>query len=134
MARTVGVHHQYCGQLGTNCQVAVTLSMDNHSCQPAVAYRLYLPKVWADDAARRTKAHVPEAIKFKTKLQIALAQLRAALVACVAPGVVLMDASYGTNSALRAGIGALALAYVAAPRWRRCSPVPRWSRRGRPRH
>jgi SRSO17 transposase len=40
---------------------------------------------------------VPAAISFKTKPQIALAQLRAALAAGVAPGVVLMDASYGTN-------------------------------------
>jgi SRSO17 transposase len=76
--------------------------------------RLYLPKDWADDAERRNKAHVPEAIRFKTKPQIALAQIRAALAAGVAPGVVLMDASYGTNSALRAGIAALALTYVAA--------------------
>src|SRR5271165_4216909 len=113
---SVGVHHQYCGQLGkqANCQVAVTLSIANHHASLPIAYRLYLPKVWADDAARRNKAHVPEAIRFKTKPQIALAQLRAALAACVAPGVVLMDASYGTNSALRAGIGALALTYVAA--------------------
>jgi SRSO17 transposase len=113
---SVGVHHQYCGQLGkqANCQVAVTLSIANHHASLPIAYRLYLPKDWADDAERRNKAHVPEAIRFKTKPQIALAQIRAALAAGVAPGVVLMDASYGTNSALRAGIGALALTYVAA--------------------
>jgi hypothetical protein len=56
---------------------------------------------------------VPAVISFKTKPQIALAQLRAALAAGVAPGVVLMDASC-TNSALRASIGALAFTYVAA--------------------
>ena len=113
---SVGVHHQYCGQLGkqANCQVAVTLSIANHHASLPIAYRLYLPKDWADDAERRNKAHVPEAIGFKTKPQIALAQLRAALAAGVARGVVLMDASYGTNSALRAGIGALAFTYVAA--------------------
>ena len=61
-----------------------------------------------------TKRMFPRRSRFKTKPQIALAQLRAALAAGVAPGVVLMDASYGTNSALRAGIGALALTYVAA--------------------
>jgi hypothetical protein len=90
---SVGVHHQYCGQLGkqANCQVAVTLSIANHHASLPIAYRLYLPKDWADDAGRRNKAHVPEAIRFKTKPQIALAQLRAALAACVAPGVVLMD-------------------------------------------
>src|SRR5579862_5052996 len=99
---SVGVHHQYCGQLGkqANCQVAVTLSIANHHASLPIAYRLYLPKDWADDAERRNKAHVPEAIRFKTKPQIALAQLGAALAAGVARGVVLMDASYGTNSAL----------------------------------
>ena len=113
---SVGVHHQYCGQLGkqANCQVAVTLSIANHHASLPIAYRLYLPKDWVDDAQRRNKAHVPEAIGFKTKPQIALAQIRAALAAGVATGVVLMDASYGTNSALRAGIAALALRSTAA--------------------
>ena len=113
---SVGVHHQYCGQLGkqANCQVAVTLSIANHHASLPIAYQLYLPKDWAEDAARRKKAHVPKAIRFKTKPQIALAQIRAALAAGVAPGVVLMDASYGTNSVLRASIAALALFYVAA--------------------
>ena len=113
---SVGVHHQYCGQLGkqANCQVAVTLSIANHHASLPIAYRLYLPKDWVDDAQRRRRAHVPEAIGFKTKPQIALTQIRAALAAGVARGVVLMDASYGTNSALRAGVSALALTYVAA--------------------
>jgi SRSO17 transposase len=77
------VHHQYCGQLGkqANCQVAVTLSIANHHASLPVAYRLHLPKDWADEAERRDKAHVPEAIGFKTKPQIALAQIRAALAA-----------------------------------------------------
>ena len=115
-SHSVGVHHQYCGQLGkqANCQVAVTLSIANHHASLPIAYQLYLPKDWAEDAARRNKAHVPAAIRFKTKPQIALAQIRAALAAGVAPGVVLMDASYGTNGALRASIAALALFYVAA--------------------
>ncbi len=115
-SHSVGVHHQYCGQLGkqANCQVAVTLSIANHHASLPIAYRLYLPKDWADDAERRDKAHVPEAIRFKTKPQIALAQIRAALAAGVARGVVLIDASYGTNTAFRTGIGALGLTYVAA--------------------
>jgi SRSO17 transposase len=57
-----------------------------------IAYRLYLPPEWADDAARRKKAHVPAAIRFKTKPRIALEQIRAALLAGIAPGAVLMDA------------------------------------------
>jgi SRSO17 transposase len=58
---SVGVQHQYCGQLGkeANCQVAVSLSIANHSASLPVAYRLYLPKDWIEDAARWNKAGVP---------------------------------------------------------------------------
>jgi len=46
---SVGVAHQYCGQLGkqANCQVAVSLSIANHAASLPVAYRLYLTKDWA---------------------------------------------------------------------------------------
>src|SRR5712671_2934882 len=99
---SVGVHHQYCGQLGkqANCQVAVTLSIANHYASLPIAYRLYLPQTGAQNAARRKTAHVPKAVRFATKPQIALGQIRAALKAGVPPGVVLMDASYGCNLAL----------------------------------
>src|SRR6267143_3767761 len=115
-SKSVGVQHQYCGQLGkqANCQVVVTLSIANHHASLPIAYRLYLPEEWAKDAARRKKAHVPAAIRFKTKPQIALEQIRAALKAGVAPGVVLMDASYGNNSKLRQDLTGLGLSYVAA--------------------
>jgi len=115
-SHSVGVHHQYCGQLGkqANCQVAVTLSIANHHASLPIAYRLYLPKEWVEDAARRKKAHVPRAITFKTKPEIGLEQIRAAFAAGVPPGVVLTDASYGSNSKFRAGISALGLPYVAA--------------------
>jgi SRSO17 transposase len=113
---SVGVHHQYCGQLGkqANCQVAVTLSIANHHASLPIAYRLYLPREWSDDAVRRKKAHVPASLTFKTKPQIALEQIRAALKAGVAPGVVLMDASYGNNGELRQNLTGLGLGYVAA--------------------
>ena len=113
---SVGVHHQYCGQLGkqANCQVAVTLSIANHHASLPIAYRLYLPRAWSDDAARRKEARVPAEITFKTKPQIALEQIRAALLAGVAPGVVLMDASYGNNGIMRRALTGLGLSYVAA--------------------
>jgi len=113
---SVGVHHQYCGQLGkqANCQVAVTLSIANHHASLPIAYRLYLPRAWSDDAIRRKKAHVPASIRFKTKPQIALEQIHAALKAGVAPGVVLMDTSYGNTSKLRQDLTGWGLSYVAA--------------------
>jgi SRSO17 transposase len=115
-SHSVGVHHQYCGQLGkqANCQVVVTLSIANHQASLPIAYRLYLPQAWIDDAARRKKAHVPAAMKFKTKPQIALQQIHAAHAAGVPRGVVLLDASYGSHKALRDGITALGLTYAAA--------------------
>jgi SRSO17 transposase len=115
-SKSVGVQHQYCGQLGkqANCQVAVTLSIANHHASLPIAYRLYLPEAWAKSAARRKKARVPKAIRFKTKPQIALEQIRKALAAGVPRGVVLMDASYGSNSAFRTGINALGLRYAVA--------------------
>jgi SRSO17 transposase len=111
---SVGVHHQYCGQLGkqANCQAVVTLSIANHHASLPIAYRLYLPEAWIEDAERRKKARIPEEITFKTKPEIALEQIRAACAAGVPRGVVLMDAAYGSNSALRAGMTALGLRYA----------------------
>jgi len=111
---SVGVAHQYCGELGQagNCQVAVTLSIANHHASLPVAYRLYLPQEWADDRARRRKAGVPEAVVFKTKPVIALDQIKAACAAGLPQGVVLMDAAYGHDMELRTDIAALGLDYI----------------------
>jgi SRSO17 transposase len=112
---SVGVHHQYCGQLGkqANCQVAVSLSIANRWASLPVRYELYLPKDWAEDGARRDKAGVPLDISFKTKPEIALEQIRWACEAGLPRGVGLMDAAYGNDSRLRSGMTALGLIYVA---------------------
>ena len=111
---SVGVHHQYCGQLGkqANCQVAVSLSIANHWASLPVAYRLYLPKDWAEDGARRDKAGVPSDIGFKTKPEIALEQIRWACEAGLPRGVALMDVAYGNDSRLRTGMTAAGVTYV----------------------
>src|ERR1700750_480244 len=112
---SVGVHHQYCGQLGkqANCQVTVSLSIANHSSSLPVAWRLYLPQDWTKDRARRKKAGVPKEIKFKTKPEIALEQIRWACDAGLPRGVALMDTAYGRDSRLRAGMPAWGVLYVA---------------------
>ena len=113
---SVGVARQYCGELGQagNCQVAVTLSIANHRASLPVGYRLYLPREWAEDRARRKKAGVPEDVTFKTKTEIALDLVRAAAAAGIARGVALMDGAYGCDTALRAGIAALGMSYVVS--------------------
>ena len=87
---SVSVTRQYSGQLGKqdNCQVAVSLSLANAGASFPIAHRLYLPKDWAADPARRKKAGMPEEVTFRTKPEIALDQIRAALEAGAPPGVV----------------------------------------------
>lgn len=133
---------QYCGQLGKqdNCQVAVSPSLANHHASLPVAYRLYLPEGWAEDSKRRHKTGVPVDFRFKTKPAIALEQIEAACKAGLPRGVVMVDAGYGCNTDLRAGVSALALYYVAGimPKttvWasgREPLPPKKWLGRGRP--
>jgi SRSO17 transposase len=113
---SVGVTHQYCGELGKqeNCQVAVSLSVANHHASLPVAYRLYLPKSWSEDRKRRRKAGVPDEIEFKTKPKIALEQLAWACAAGLPRGVVLMDSAYGSDASLRRGARDLGLDYSVA--------------------
>ena len=111
---SVGVAHQYCGQLGKqeNCRVAVSLSVSTGTLSVPVAYRLYLPESWAKDGPRRKKTGVPEQIQFQTKPRIALDQIRQAVEQDVPRGVVLADAAYGVDSQFRAGLRELQLEYA----------------------
>src|SRR6267143_721576 len=133
---SVGVHHQYCGQLGkqANCQVTVSLSIANHSASLPVAYRLYLPQDWTKDRARRKKAGVPRDIGFKTKPEIALEQIQRACEAGLPRGVALMDAAYGVDSRLRTGMTALGVSYVVGiqPKLLVWPPGTGPKRKGRP--
>jgi SRSO17 transposase len=100
---SVGVARQYCGQLGKqdNCQVAVSLSLATEKGSVPIDWRLYLPETWAKDQRRRKKAGVPADVKFQTKPQIALEQIRAAKAAGVPTAIVLADAGYGNETAWR---------------------------------
>jgi SRSO17 transposase len=111
---SVGVTRQYCGQVGKqdNCRVAVSLSVATWGSSLPIAYRLYLPEVWADDKKRRNAAGVPGDIAFQTKPQIALDQIRDAVRQDVPRGVVVADAGYGVDGQFRSGITKLDLKYV----------------------
>lgn len=127
---SVGVARQYCGQLGKqdNCQIAVSLSVANNHASLPIAYRLYLPKAWADDPLRRAKAGVPDAVAFQTKPEIALEQIRCAREAGVPAAVVLADAGYGGDTTFRDGLTALGLPYIVGVQ----SPVSVWAPGTRP--
>jgi SRSO17 transposase len=141
---SVGVARQYCGRLGKtdNCQVAVSLSIANEHGSLPVAYQLYLPEEWAQDAVRRKKAGVPDQIEFRTKTALALEQIDAALAAGIPVGVVLADAAYGTETHWRDQLHERGLQYMVGVRsntkvwWgpHQPAPMPRASRKGgRPR-
>jgi SRSO17 transposase len=139
---SVGVARQYCGQLGKqeNCQVAVSLSVANVAASLPVAWRLYLPREWAENVERRTKAGVPAELAFQTKPAMALEQIEAALAAGIPRGVVLADAGYGADTKFQARLAELGLEFVVGvqPRakiWingKQPLPPKAWSRQGRP--
>jgi SRSO17 transposase len=111
---SVGVTRQYCGQLGKqeNCRVAVSVSLATEEASIPAAYWLYLPETWANDEERRKQAGVPKEIRFQTKPEIALGQIRSLVDEDVPRGVVLADAAYGDDSGFREGLVSLGLSYA----------------------
>lgn len=63
----------------TTARSRSSLSVATGQASLPVAYQLYLPESWANDPDRRAKAGVPEDVIFRTKPEIALARIRAAL-------------------------------------------------------
>jgi SRSO17 transposase len=139
---SVGVTRQYCGQLGKqdNCRVAVSLSVATWSASLPIACQLYLPEAWVKDTKRRRKTGVPEPIGFRTKPQIAFAQIQQAVESDVHRGVVLADAGYGIDGQFRAGLTELQLQYAVGVQssmtvWAPGThplPAKPWSGQGRP--
>jgi SRSO17 transposase len=111
---SVGVTRQYCGMLGKqdNCQVAVSVSLACDQGSVPVAWQLYLPEDWAVDLVRRQQAGVPEDLRFATKTQIALSQLRALLADGAPHHCVLADAGYGVDTAFRQALSDMRLLYA----------------------
>jgi SRSO17 transposase len=141
-SHSVGVARQYCGQLGKqdNCQVAVTLSLASDHASLPIAHRLSLPQPWAEDAARRAKAGVPDGLPFQTKPQIALAQIQAAVSAGVAPARCSPMLDMASTPLSEDGITELGLADAVGvqshtsiwPPGTEPLPPKLWSGRGRP--
>jgi len=129
---SVGVQHQYCGQLGkkANCQVAVTVHYVSPKGHFPAALRLYLPKSWTGSPERLKGAGVPEPFRDeKTKGEIALELLDQVRREGRLPGnVVLTDAGYGVSQEFRAGVARRQLFYFAGvtPEMVVFTEEPRW--------
>ena len=139
---SVGVTRQYCGQVGKveNCRTGVSLSVSTAAASLPIAWRLYLPELWTKDRKRRKATRIPDDIVFKTKPEIALQQIRAALDRQIPSAPVLADAAYGNHTKFRKGISDLGLLYVvgvqvSTPVWKPGqAPLPKrkWKGIGRP--
>ena len=111
---SVGVARQYCGMLGKqdNCQGAVSVSLACDQGSIPVAWQLYLPEDWAQDAERRKRTGVPESVRFATKTQIALQQLQTLLSEGAPRHCVLADAGYGVDTVFRQALSDMGLLYA----------------------
>ncbi len=100
-----GVDRQWCGLLGKvdNCQLGVFLAYATEAGYAPLDRRLYLPKEWADDAARREKCHVPEEVEFRETWRIALELLDRSLPG-LPHGWITGDDELGRASEFRAAL------------------------------
>jgi len=94
-----GVGRQYTGSAGkiTNCQVGVFAAYVSRHGHAFIDRALYLLKAWADDAARRTAAHVPSEVAFATKPRMAVQTIGRAIAAGVPFAWVAADSIYGVS-------------------------------------
>ncbi len=71
--KSVGVKRQYSGTAGriANCQIGVFVTSASPTGHVLLDRALYLPKEWAEDAARRREAGVPPEVSFATKPELA---------------------------------------------------------------
>jgi hypothetical protein len=96
---SVGAARQYSGTLGKvgNGQLTVTWCDTAPQAAWPVGVRLYLPKPWAEDPARRGQARVPVEVAFQTTPEIALMRLDQARAWGVPRRCVVADADDGDN-------------------------------------
>ena len=119
-SHSVGVAPQSCGALGkiSNCQVAVSLhyaaGMLERAASAALGWRLFLPREWIDDPARRQKAGVPEGTTYRAKNALALELVDEALARRLPPAPVLAASDYGDDDSWRAALRARQVGYCVA--------------------
>jgi len=95
--KSVGVGRQYCGERGKvdNCQLEVNLSYASERGHTFLDRRLYLPRSWAFDQARRREAGVPTEVVFRTGWQLGYEMIAGARAEGIPHGWVTGDEEFG---------------------------------------
>jgi SRSO17 transposase len=112
---SVGVAPQYAGALGknANCQTLVSLTLAQREVPVMIGLRLFLPESWIGDPARLDRAKVPEERRdYRTKPEIALAEIDRVRSGGVRFGCVLADAGYGLSAPFRQGLSERGLTWA----------------------
>jgi len=113
--KSVGVGHQYCGNVGktANSQVAVMGCLSNGDFASIVDARLYLPEAWCDDPRRSDEAGIPEDERvFKTKIDLAYEMILHQLKLGTSFDYVGADGFYGNDYNLARKVDLLGLIYM----------------------
>lgn len=112
---SVGVAPQYASALGknANCQTLVSTTLTSGEVPVMIGLRLFLPESWTSDAARLERAGVPvDHRAYRTKPEIALAEIDRVRAAGVSFGCVLADAGYGMSTPFRQGLSERGLTWA----------------------
>lgn len=113
--KSVGVDHQYCGNVGktANSQVAVFGCLCNNKHASLVDSRLYLPKSWTENSHRCDEAGIPmDERSFKTKTELALDIIKHQIDLGSTFDYIGGDGLYGNDVILAREINSLGLVYL----------------------
>lgn len=112
---TAAVQRQWCGRTGKldNCVVGVHLGYVAGDFQCLLDSDLFLPEDWANDAARRKEAFIPDDVTYRKKTEIALEQIQRALANGIRVAAWTFDEFYGRDGSFLDGLEALGQNYVA---------------------
>ena len=113
--KSVGVGHQYCGNVGktANSQVAVFACLSNGDFASMIDARLYLPKDWCDDDNRCNEAGIPVCKRvFKTKLELADDIIEHQISQGISFDFITGDGYYGNDASLARSINDKGFVYM----------------------
>ena len=112
--KSPGVQRQHCGATGKidNCVVSVHLGYVAGEFHAMLEGETYLPESWLEDEMRCKEAGIPLDTPYRTKPEIALAQVETAVGRGVAFAWLCADELYGRSYEFRLGVADLGITYA----------------------